>query len=303
MNMHSQVENISRLKFSNGICWGSIFVGVATAIMVALLLNLLSTCLGLATIDVDNVNASEISTIAMVWVIISGSLAMLAGGWVAGRSCGSETPVTGMIHGFLVSSISTLIAIGLITSTAGAAMSGIFSILGKSLSSAGSVASSLSSAPSSLNKVLDKLPPNMQEKVKNALPDMHPILNKIQDETDKLLNNLTVSDKDKRKLNKAIKEFVTTIGTEKSASARDRAVDLLTQASGKNKNEIDDMVKGWEQAYGQMKDKIADKSKEIANDTARSLSQFALIDLVILIFGTLAACLGGRIGVRSNSQY
>lgn len=300
MNMHSQVGNVSCIKFSNLICWGSIFVGVATAIMIALLLNLLSTSLGLATIDVDNINASGISTIALLWAIISGSLAMLAGGWVAGRSCGSETPMTGMIHGFLVSSVSTLIAICLVTSVAGSAMSGIFSILGKSLSSAGSVAGSLSSAPSSLNKVLDQLPPNMQEKIKNTLPDMNPILNKIQDETDKLLNNLSLSDKDKRKLNKAIKQFVATIGTEKSASARDRAVDLLTQASGKSKNEIDDMVKSWEQAYSEMKDKIADKSKEIAHDTARSLSQFALIDLMILIFGTIAASLGGRIGVRSN---
>src|SRR5262245_25491701 len=87
------------------VSWGAIFAGVVIALVVQVLLSVLGLGLGVATFDPlrgDNPDAATFSIAAGIWYLVSGIIAALAGGYVAGRlSEGShydDYVVSGELH-------------------------------------------------------------------------------------------------------------------------------------------------------------------------------------------------------------
>ena len=119
----------ARTLLLNRISWGAVFAGVAAGLAIQLVLNILGASLMAALLDPlgnETPSAGNLSIGAALWWAVSGILAGAIGGYVAGRTSGSSDDSTGGWHGFTSWAATTLVLTALLTSSAGAAFSGIY---------------------------------------------------------------------------------------------------------------------------------------------------------------------------------
>ena len=132
----------TRTVLLNQVSWGAIFAGAVTALVTQVILNMVGVGIGLSSVGpvaADNPAASTLSLSAGVWFIVSGIVAALAGGFIAGRLSGK--PVTGAagLHGLVSWAVTTLVVLYLLTSAAGGLIGGAFSGVTSTLGGAGSL--------------------------------------------------------------------------------------------------------------------------------------------------------------------
>ena len=77
----------------NRISWGAVLAGVVVALVAQLILNMIGIRIGASTLDrgagaAENPSARGFSIGADIWVLISGIVGALAGGFAAGRLSG-----------------------------------------------------------------------------------------------------------------------------------------------------------------------------------------------------------------------
>lgn len=140
------VPNDQRTFLRNRVSWGAIFAGVAAAMVVQLLLNVLGIGIGASSLDAantgDNPTASGFSLTAGIWWTLSGIIASFVGGVVAGRLCGTSDNNTAHWHGFVSWCAATLIIFYLLSSAVGGIIGGTFNALGSTVGAAGRGAAS-----------------------------------------------------------------------------------------------------------------------------------------------------------------
>jgi len=121
--------------------WSAIIAGLLTALTALLVLNLLGLAVGLTTVNAAQATAqggapSDLGRNAGIWAAISGLLAFLVGGYVAGRTAAVFDRNWGALNGAMVFLIGVPITLWL-------ASQGIGAVLG----SVGGLASSLAANP------------------------------------------------------------------------------------------------------------------------------------------------------------
>ena len=126
----------------------------------------------------DNPAASTLSLSAGIWFIVSGIVAALAGGFIAGRLSGK--PVTGAagLHGLVSWAVTTLVVLYLLTSAAGGLIGGAFSGVTSTLGGAGSlvggtVQTAAQAAAPSLSKITNPLD-GIEQSVRNQAAGQDP---------------------------------------------------------------------------------------------------------------------------------
>lgn len=98
VSTHRDVAADPFVSALNRISWGSIFAGVAMALAVQFLLNLLGIGIGAAVLDPktsDNPEASTFSIAGGIWFVIAGIIASFIGGYIASRLSGRPSSATG----------------------------------------------------------------------------------------------------------------------------------------------------------------------------------------------------------------
>lgn len=131
-NIHHDRVTVSDMPlWYNRFSWGAIIAGTAVALAVQVLLMLLGTAIGMATINpASEANPMDgIATGGLVWWTISSIIAMFIGGWVSGR-LSNGNPKDGLMHGVMVWALSTL----LITTAMGRVVTGVGTLIGHGLS-------------------------------------------------------------------------------------------------------------------------------------------------------------------------
>jgi hypothetical protein len=121
------------------ISWGAIFAGALIALIVGVALNLLGIGIGAGTIDPveEQRPFAGIGTGALIWGIVSTILALLAGGFVAGRMAGIPKLGDGILHGILAWAVATFVALFFLTTVVGRIVGGAIGIVGQGLDAAG----------------------------------------------------------------------------------------------------------------------------------------------------------------------
>lgn len=119
----------------NRVSWPAIFAGVALALAVQLLLNLLGVGVGAAVFDLDG--AGSVSIASGLWFALSGVIAALTGGFAASRLSGRAGTTTGVLHGLTAWAVTTLIVVYLLSTSAGALVGGALGGLSAVLGNAG----------------------------------------------------------------------------------------------------------------------------------------------------------------------
>jgi hypothetical protein len=101
------------------ISWGAIFAGAIIALATQLVLTLIGTAIGLATLNPttsQNPSGATLGIGAGVWLVISSLVSLFLGGYVAGRPGGT---FNGWLHGLATWAAVTMLTILLLTTAAG----------------------------------------------------------------------------------------------------------------------------------------------------------------------------------------
>lgn len=131
-NTNESQRNIilSAPKYSS-LFWPAVIAGAVLSLAAELLLNFLGIGLGLSGFDTSS-SLFKIGASAIIWLAISGIIAMGLGGWITGKFCKSTCKFTKAYHGLLAWSIATLVAVTLTAMGSGAIMGGAISIANNS---------------------------------------------------------------------------------------------------------------------------------------------------------------------------
>lgn len=273
------VPDDQRTFLRNRVSWGAIFAGVAAAMVVQLLLNVLGIGIGASSLDAantgDNPTASGFSLTAGIWWTLSGIIASFVGGVVAGRLCGTSDNNTAHWHGFVSWCAATLIIFYLLSSAVGGIIGGTFNALGSTVGAAGrGAASAVSGVAQNTNG--DAL----QAQVKRLTnPDA------AQNAQDDIVAYVRAS----------------VSGDQAgAAAARDRAVDGLAKTANISPDEARTRLQQAEQQARQVADQAKQKAQQAAEVTRKSVASAGIFGFIALALGAVAAWFGGGAGAPRN---
>lgn len=110
--------------------WGALFGGVIVAFGLQLLFTVLGLAIGFTAIDpYERETAQGLGTGAGVWWLVTGILALFAGGWAAGRMAGLPRRWDAVLHGFMVWGVSALVSLYFLGSAVGTTVGGVMTAL------------------------------------------------------------------------------------------------------------------------------------------------------------------------------
>ncbi|TXN80280.1 PhnA-like protein [Methylobacterium sp. WL8] len=273
----------TRTVLLNQVSWGAIFAGAVTALVTQVVLNMVGVGVGLSSVGgpaADNPTASTLSMGAGVWFVVSGIVASLAGGFLAGRLSGK--PVTGAagLHGLVSWAVTTLVVLYLLTSAAGGLIGGAFSGVTSTLGGAGSLVggtvktAAQAAAPSlaQISNPLDGIEKSVRQQANGQDPQA------LRDAAASAIRALLSGDPAQK------------------AQAENRAADALAKAQGIPADQAKTQIQGYEKQYEAA---LADAKQKatVAAEAARSAAtQGAFYGALALILGALAGFFGGRLG-------
>ncbi len=269
------VPDDGRTHLRNRVSWGAILAGVATALTVQLLLNILGIGIGASSLDAgnaaDNPSVSGFSMTAAIWWTLSGIVASFVGGVVAGRLCGTSDDNTARWHGFVAWCAATLVIFYLLTSAVGGIIGGTFSALGSTI---GAVGRGAASAVSGAAQAVDG--DALQAQVRRLVNP-----NDAQTAQDNVVGYIRAS-----------------VSGDKAAAdaARDRAVESMARTANISPDEARTRLQQAEQQARQVADQAKQKVQQAAEATRKGVATAGLSGFVALLLGAIAAWFGGGIG-------
>ncbi|AGA08369.1 PhnA-like protein [Sinorhizobium meliloti] len=273
------VEDLSANAAVNQISWGAVFAGVALALAVQFLLNLLGVGIGAAVIDpatADNPNPSTFSIAGGLWFVVSGIVAAFVGGYVASRVSGRPSKATGSYHGLISWAVTTLVVLYLLTTSVGTLVGGAFSGLSSIVGGVGKTAATVTTAAapavaSSVDPMAD-----IERQIRSATGGNDPAA----------LRDAAVA---------AMRAVVT--GDEATAEeARNRAAEAVARAQNIPVDQARTQVQQYEESYRASFERAKQQATEAADTAATVVSSGALLGFVSLVIGAVAAWFGGASG-------
>lgn len=267
------------------VSWGSIFAGVAIALSLHLLLNLLGLAIGAGVIDPaqnDTPTAASLSTGSVIWVIISGIIAAFIGAYVASRLSGRVVRSTGALHGLASWAVTTLIVFYLLTTSVGALVGGAFTGVTSVFSGAGSTIATAATAAAPSLATANNPMSTIEQRIREASGGNDP----------QALRDAAVS---------AMRATLT--GDQAQADdARNRAADALARAQGIPVDQARQQVTDYENQYKQAVEQAKKTATEAAQATATGVSTAAYVAFGALLIGAIAALFGGNIGAAHTDR-
>ncbi|GAA5114834.1 hypothetical protein GCM10023211_24890 [Orbus sasakiae] len=276
-------------QYQQKASWGSIIAGVVTVLAVAMLLATLGTAMGFSLIEpLSNDPLSGFGTSFGIWSAVIVIVSLACGGFVGGKLAMRA----GMVHGFLVWSVSLICATLVSGMIVGTAVKMVGSAVGAGVSTAGSVTANMSSSigsgiadlTSNVARQLDKhidfdrdqaknkvdqllrdtevetlQPQYLDQQMANTKSDIQTALRQLKanpNNYDAIFNNLM------DKLNKRVDTM--SKGIDKNA-----AINALVNNTDMSKDEATKTVDGFIQKY---QDSIT-AAKQALNDTQHQLMQ------------------------------
>ncbi|WP_413629277.1 PhnA-like protein [Methylobacterium sp. W2] len=273
----------ARPALYNQVSWGAIFAGAVAALVAQMILNMIGLGIGLSTLDPagnDTPTAASLSTGAGLWWVVSGIVASLAGGFLAGRLSGKPLASTSGYHGLVSWAVTTLVIVYLLTSAAGGLIGGAF----------GGISSVIGGAGSAIGGA-----------TQTAAQAAAPSLTKLTNPLDGIENQVRQSSggQDPAALRDAASQAVRAYLTgdaAQQAQAETKAADALAKAQGISPDQAKTQIQEYRKQYEQTVADAKQKAKVAAEATRSAAAQGALYAALALILGGLAAFLGGRFG-------
>ncbi len=273
----------TRAVLLNQVSWGAVFAGAVTALVTQVILNLLGVGIGLASVGTnaaDNPAASTVSLGAGLWFVVSGIVASLAGGAIAGRLSGKPLPGAAALHGLVSWAVTTLVVIYLITSAASGLVGGTLSTVSGALGGAGNLVGG-----------------TVQTAAQAAAPSLSKIQNPLEGIEDKVREQAAGQDPQAARdaAVAAVRALITGDAAQKQ-QAETRAADALAKAQNIPVEQARQQVQDYQKQYDQAVATAKQKAEAAAVAAKSAATQGAFYAALGLILGAVAAFLGGRLG-------
>jgi hypothetical protein len=273
-----------RTVLLNEISWGAVIAGVAVALVMQLLLNMLGIGIGVATLDPmtgDSPEARTFSIVAGIWWTVSGIIAAFTGGYAAGRLAGRPKPETAGWHGLCAWAVSTLLVVGLMAGTASTVIGGALNLVAGAAGGLGRTATT--AAQTAIPTIAQTTDPfaGIEQSLRAATGGEDPAA----------LRDAAIA---------AVRGVVT--GDEaQAADARERAAQALARMQNISIDEARTRVANYEQQYRQAVDRARQRAKEVADAATKIISRAALFGFFALALGAIAGWFGGRAGAVDST--
>jgi hypothetical protein len=265
-----------RTVIVNRISWGAVLAGVAAGLAIQLVLNILGASLLAALLDPlgnETPSAGNLSIGAALWWAVSGILAGAIGGYVAGRTSGTPDESTASWHGFTSWAATTLILAALLTSSAGAAFSGVYGgvkdLLGTTVQTAATAGAAAVAGPGDPLAALEK-------QVRTASGGNDPAA--LRDAATNAVRAVVTGDQ---------------AGV---AAAREQAAQAVATAQNISIEDARTQVAEYERQYRDAAAQAKQKALEAAETARKTTVRAGLVIVLALIFGALAAWYAGAAG-------
>ncbi|WP_345817408.1 hypothetical protein AAGS40_26130 (plasmid) [Paraburkholderia sp. PREW-6R] len=321
MNPSDSIRQPARLIPAR-LSWGAVFVGFVIAMTTYLFLAVLGTAIGATAFDpLGNRNPfSGFGTAASIWVAVSTLLALVAGGFFAGRCA----PGKGALHGFLCWSLTTLSTAYLVSSLAGGAIGAVSGVAGQGLSLAGQgIAAVAPTVASGAKAALQKsgISPNIDD-VESNLETLLSQSGKAALAPSQLASAAssaaadaasTASDAavNPQSSGSDLKDFFTRLKEKgqpaMNATDRDALVNIIVARTGKSRQEAAQIADNYERTYNQALQQLRDlkqtgeqKAREAGDAASAGVSDVAWTAVIVLLLGAIVAAVAGLIGQRTN---
>jgi hypothetical protein len=272
----------ARTILINKVSWGAVLAGAVVALVSQLILNMIGIGIGAATIDPGqgadaNPSMSGFSIGAGIWWTLSGVLAALAGGYIAGRLSGQPKESTASWHGLTAWALTTLVVFYLLTSALGGIVGGAFRTV---TGAAGGLASAAGGA-------VQTVAPAMASGAADPFASIEQALRSATGGNDPAaLRDAATA---------AVRAAVT--GDQaKAEEARERASQAVARAQNIPIDQARTQVQQYEQQYRQAVDQAKQTATRAADVAAKTVSRGALFGSLALLLGALAGWFGGRMG-------
>ncbi len=300
------------------ISWGAIFAGAVVALVIQLMLNLLGLSIGLGAIDpaTEQYPLSGIGTGAGIWLVISGLIALFAGGWTAGRLAGLPQRTDGVLHGFVAWAVTTFVTLYLVSSGVGTVLSGAFSVVEKGAQlvgqgieavapGAGEIAQQVQ-GDLSFDEIKDEAYAILRETGRDELhPDnLARRTEQAADTARQAVGEAARSPSDARaEIEQAFEQLLTMGEDVVSEADREAAVNVLVSRTDMSRQEARQTVAEYENAIGQARDQlqqtaenVGERATEVSDDVLAAMSSAALWAFFSMLVGAAAAAAGGAAG-------
>ena len=245
----------ARTILINRVAWGAVFSGVAMALAVQVVLNLLGIGIGAASIDPlqgDSPSGAALTAGALIWLMISGIIASFVGGVTAGRLAGEPRESTAGWHGLTSWAAATLVIALAITLGGGALIGGTMNLAG--ISGAGYAGA--------------------KQRTGAPVPGFGDMINRATGVNTNAAGNAAAS----------AGTAIATGNPADASAAREQAAQSLAQSKGIPIEQARAEVRSDEMSVRQATDVAA-----------KNVSRGALMSALALMLGALAAWFGGRI--------
>ena len=291
-----QIPGDRRLHHS--LCWGAVLAGAIAAIGIHLLLTALGVGSGLATFrpmtDTNPVATFSVGA-AIAWSLFA-IIALSFGGWVAGRFSGC--PKSGLVHGFLVWSLTLILTLPLLALGTGLALGRVMKIHGEGLGIGRQavVFAERDMAKTVAERSHDQLCSFVEEAVQSIPTNAAPKAGiRAQREVGFAVTKLfALGNAAAFQANRLEAINALMVYTEMSAADATTTIDAWTM-SHKNLQAELDKVKA---EMNNLKAVAEQKAKATAGQAAHHLSCAARWSFFALLIGLLGAALGGRCGAK-----
>ena len=306
--------------------WGAILAGGLTALAISLLLNLLGTGIGFASIDpMEESNPlAGLGVGTAIWWTLSNLVALLAGGWIAGRTSGFPNKVDGGIHGFLAWGFYATVSFFLLTSTISSVLTGVGGTI-SNLFGGGTkdrVVVELNRAQQqsrqTANYGIDAMKADMYSLI-NTAERYNVLPNDASEEVRSTINNLQG---DIKGMNIAanVDQFMNNINYDLDQNGdldinvegdyfdKNAVRNYLTENTELSDAEINGVINKWEKNIDTAVDKAEKyyaraktKVVEFSDKAAEAVAIFCISAFFALILGAIAAFFGGEWGSPRNT--
>lgn len=303
------------------ISWAAIFAGTLIALVVQLLFSLLGLGIGLSTINPASEAGNPADGLALgagIWWVVSSLISLFAGGWVAGRLAGFPRTGESTLHGILTWGLVTIVTFYLLTTTAGALLSGAMGVVSQGLSlatqgiaavapqAADAVKQQLNEQGIDLSGIRQEAETLLRQTGKPALQPEN-LQNQAAQMGDQAQAQTQTAAQNPRSAEFNLDQFISSLfrqGQDTVAAAdREAAVNVVALRTGKPRAEAAQIVDRWIAAFQTAKQKakqaaafVEQKARQAGEKAAAGLSTAALIAFAGLFLGACAAAFGGRIG-------
>ena len=288
------------------LSWGAILAGVVVATALQVTLTVLGLAIGLGAWDPgDGMRGFGIG--AGVWVLLTALVTLFIGGMTAGRLAGVLTRGDGALHGIVLWGVSSLLAVWMAASGAGALLGGAFGVLGQTAAAAtsGVVGAAGQVAGAAVGNVGDIDPAAVQQEIEQVLRQTgDPALN--PDSVQAAIADVRDPATSGRVSNEQLAgEIAATIRERAGAVDRQAIANVIAARTDMTPAEADRVAERVETAMSTARERIAtgldtlgSRAASAADTASDNLSGVAWLTLLALGLSVAAAAGGAAITAR-----